>query len=208
MALCIAMAATKGGVLKTSLTACLAVHAVELGARVAIVDLDPQASLSRWWALRKRPGNPRLLVEPRELASDVALLKSKGWQYIFLDTPPGDIDTVRDAIAACDYALIPTRVSALDVLAVEPAVDACERAGRPFGFVLTAYDPKWKLSSTAGPYLRKRGTLLEPPIQYRAAYASAMTVGRTGPESEDRKQAKACKDEIAALWKAIEGAAP
>ena len=194
--------------MKTSLTACLAVHAAELGKKVAVVDLDPQGSLSRWWALRKKPKNPRLLVEPRNLMNDVQLLKSGGWQVVILDTPPGDVELVADAIRAADFALIPTRVSALDVIAVEPAVDACERAGRPFGFVLTAYDPKWSLSSTAGPYLRKRGQLLEPPIQYRAAYAAAMTVGRTGPESEDRKQAKACRDEIAALWKAIEGAAP
>ena len=197
------MAATKGGVLKTSLTACLAVHAVELGGRVAIVDLDPQASLSRWWALRKRPGNPRLLVEPRELASDVALLKSQGWQYIFIDTPPGNIDLVEEAVAAADLAIVPSRPSPVDMAAMQPTIHACRNAGTRFAMVVNCYDPSWKISASAADALRVDGLVLDPPIHYRAAYTSAMTLGKTGPESQDRKQAKACRAEITALWASI-----
>lgn len=197
------MAATKGGVSKTSLTACLAVHAAKTGAKVAMVDMDPQQSLTRWWMLRKKPDNPKLFSDPSNLARDVRNLKAEGWQYIFIDTPPGDVDLVVEAIMAADYALIPTRVSALDVMAVEPAVDACRAAQCPFGFVITAYDPKWKMSTSAAPYLRKRGAVLDPPMQYRAAYASAMTGGNTGPETQDKAAAKACQEEISALWRSI-----
>jgi hypothetical protein len=44
-------------------------------------------------------------------------------------------------------------------------------------------------------------------MRYRAAYAAAKTLGRTGPESQDGRAAKACREEIAALWGAIEGMA-
>lgn len=206
MALSIAMAATKGGVSKTTLTACLAVHAAKDGSKVAMVDMDPQQSLTRWWMLRKKPDNPKLFSQPNNLVRDVRNLKASGWQYIFIDTPPGDVDLVVEAIMAADYALIPTRVSALDVMAVEPAVDACKAAQCPFGFVITAYDPKWKMSASAAPYLKKRGPVLDPPIQYRAAYASTMTVGNTGPEAQDKPAARACQDEIATLWRSILGA--
>ena len=194
MSLSIVLAATKGGCGKTTLTACLAVHAAAEGAKVAMLDLDPQGSLTRWWHLRGQPDNPAL----------VPSVESPGaWDYVLVDTPPGDPDTVEDAIGAVDFAVLPTRVSALDVLAVEPTVAACRAAARPFGFVLAAYDPQWKLSASAAEYLREDGPVLSPPIQYRAAYASAMTLGRTGPESQDRRAAKLCKEEIAALWRSI-----
>lgn len=201
--LSVALAATKGGCGKTTLTACLAVHAAASGARVAMLDLDPQGSLTRWWHLRGKPDNPTLFVDVSDLAGDIAYLKSEGWQYIFIDTPPGNVEIVEEAIGCVDYAVLPTRVSALDVLAVEPTVAACRASSRAFGFVLSAYDPRWKLSPEAAAYLKEDGTVLAPPIQYRAAYASAMTLGRSGPESQDRKAAALCRDEIAELWRSI-----
>lgn len=159
-----------------------------------MLDLDPQGSLTRWWHLRGRPDSPAL----------VPSVESPGaWDYVFVDTPPGDPLAVEDAIGAVDFAVLPTRVSALDVLAVEPTVAACRAAARRFGFVLSAFDPRWKLSAEAAEYLSADGPVLSPAIQYRAAYASAMTLGRTGPESQDRKAAALCKEEIAALWRSI-----
>jgi chromosome partitioning protein len=202
----IAMAATKGGVAKTTLAACLSVQACKLGAKVAMLDLDPQGSLGQWHELRQRPDNPKCYTDVECLADDVASLARAGFDFVFIDTPPGNVDIVREAVEAADYALIPARVSALDVLAVEPAVAACKDAGKPFGFILSAYDPSWKLSASAEPYLKEAGPVLSPPIRYRAAYASAMTLGRTGPESQDGRAAKACREEISALWQSILGA--
>lgn len=44
----VAMAARKGGSGKSTLTAHLAVAAIQDGLRVAIVDLDPQATVAEW----------------------------------------------------------------------------------------------------------------------------------------------------------------
>lgn len=201
--LAIALAATKGGCGKSSLCTSLAVHASEGGAKVGMLDLDPQGSLPKWWHLRGKPDNPKLYTGIEVLAEDVALLKKIGCQYIFIDTPPGNADAVNEAIEAADFVVIPSRVSAFDILAVEPTAQACKSMRKPFGFVLNAYDPKWKLSASAGPVLADLGPVLPPPIEYRAAYASALTLGRTGPESQNRAQARECRAEIAALWQSI-----
>jgi CobQ/CobB/MinD/ParA nucleotide binding domain len=51
----------KGGVGKTTLTACLAVRAAKDGAaQVAVVDLDPANSYAEWYARRGSPDNPTL----------------------------------------------------------------------------------------------------------------------------------------------------
>jgi hypothetical protein len=39
-------------------------------------------------------------------------------------------------------------------------------------------------------------------MRYRAAYAAAKTLGHTGPESQDTRAAKVCREEIGALWDA------
>ena len=202
MSLAIALAATKGGCGKSTLTACLAVHAASDRTRVAIIDLDPQGSIRPWWKLRDAE-NPGLFTGITSLAEDIAFLKDNGWSYIFVDTPPGNIEIVEEAIASVDIALIPSRPSPVDILAMRPTIDACRNAGTPFAFIVNCYDPTWKISASAVGALEIDGPVLPPPIHYRAAYTSAMTLGKTGPESQDRKQAKACKDEIAALWASV-----
>lgn len=203
MALSIALTATKGGVCKTTLTACLAVHAAGDGTRVAMLDMDPQGDLGRWWNLRADPGSLALFSGIECLADDIALLKSNGYKYIFVDTTPGGHQTIEDVIGAVDFAALPARASVLDLGAVAPTVGACRAARRRFGFVLSAHDPRWQLSGEVATLLAEMGPVLTPPIQYRAAYASAMTLGKTGPESQNRAAAKACREEIAALWASI-----
>ena len=58
----IALAAAKGGVGKTTLAAALSAAAVLEwpSARIGLIDLDPQGSLTLWWNARARP-SPVLL---------------------------------------------------------------------------------------------------------------------------------------------------
>jgi CobQ/CobB/MinD/ParA nucleotide binding domain len=60
----IAVAPAKGGSMKSSLCAALAVQAVATGARVDLLDWEPQGSLTYWWTVRRKPDNPRLLAGP------------------------------------------------------------------------------------------------------------------------------------------------
>jgi chromosome partitioning protein len=56
----IAVASSKGGTGKTTLSAALAVRAAKDGKRVAMADLDPQKSLVQWWRRRGGTDNPRI----------------------------------------------------------------------------------------------------------------------------------------------------
>lgn len=200
---CIALVSSKGGVGKTTLAAALAVRAAKESGRVAIIDMDPQQALSRWWELRGEPPNPRLVANVRNAISDVQLLMEQGWEWIILDAPPALMHLIENAIMAADAVLIPVRASPIDMELIDPAIELCEAYGRPFAFVLTHFDPKWKLSKTAIPWLSEKGKLMSETMSYRQAYVGAMIAGRSGPEFSDKAQAKACTDEIDALWKAI-----
>ncbi|HXF55672.1 MAG TPA: ParA family protein [Hyphomicrobiaceae bacterium] len=192
----VALAATKGGVGKTTLAAALAVRAMEDGARVALIDADPQASLARWWELRGEPDNPRVLDVPCGQEA-IGLVAAEGFDWVIVDTPPALIDEISAAVNMAHYAIVPVRPSAIDIEAVDQVKEICETLGKPFAFLLNAVQPTWRLTEQAERYLESDGKVLPARICYRKAYISAMTLGKTGPELErDGK----CREEIDALW--------
>jgi chromosome partitioning protein len=56
----VTLAGTKGGIGKTTLCSALAVRAAEDRDKVALIDLDPQESLTSWWTRRGKTKNPKL----------------------------------------------------------------------------------------------------------------------------------------------------
>jgi cellulose biosynthesis protein BcsQ len=113
---------------------------------------------------------------------------------------------IEDSVRVSDLVIIPVKASPLDLEALDPVIEVCKDLREPYSFVLTMYDPSWKLSQTAFPFLEKKapGHTLKEVLSYRNAYVGSMIGGETGPEYRgDRKQAEAAAEEVDALWKAI-----
>jgi cellulose biosynthesis protein BcsQ len=200
----ITIAASKGGNGKSVLTANLAVQAVKEGARVALIDAEPQASLSLWWKLRGKPGNPFLHTYTGDPVMDAEALRLEGYDWIFIDTVPAMLEHIERAIEAADFVVIPTRVSMFDLAVTRAVAGFCEIHNKPFAFVLNATDPKWKKGITGAiAMLKKIGPVIPKSIRQRTVYAASLTMGRTGSEAKDTKEAKGAADEIAAVWAAV-----
>ena len=184
----VALAATKGGVGKTTLASALAVELTDparrnTGHRVALMDSDPQESLAAWWDRRGSPDNPKLL-EVDATAEAIRLIEADGWDWLVIDTPPAFLDVIEQAISTADFVLIPCRASALDILAVDPVVELCETYEKPFAFVLNAVQTNSRMNRSAAEVLAEKGPVLNTHIAQRMAYAAAMTLGKAGPEVE------------------------
>ena len=127
----IVLAAAKGGVGKTTLAAALATAAAldMPETHVAMVDLDPQGSLTHWWNDRAE-ARPRL-YELAGLALPAAIprLRALGIGLLFVDCPPGLSLIQRDAIAVADLVLVPTQASPLDLAAIASSIEMAEAAG-------------------------------------------------------------------------------
>src|SRR5690606_21611993 len=112
----------KGGVGKTTLTMCLAVHiATVLGKKVAVVDLDPQGSYTDWFRRRRQRANVNNdnldLFEGADRASEAveALQLTSPYDYVLLDGPPGALIVTEDAVQSSTMVVIPIRTSGLDI---------------------------------------------------------------------------------------------
>jgi chromosome partitioning protein len=204
---CVAVISSKGGVGKTTICASLAVRAAKESDKVALLDVDPQQALARWWELRGSPDNPKLFMNDGgacdDPTGDVVVLKDRNWEWTFIDTPPAMMDKIVLSVAAADAVIILARPSPIDLESLDPAVQVCEEYGKPFAFVLTHFDKSWKLSKTAAPFLADMGKVLPTTIGYRQSFVGAMIAGKTGPEYHDRPQAKTAAEEIDALWKEV-----
>jgi len=200
----IALAASKGGVGKSTLAAALAVRAAKDSDKVALLDWEPQRSLTLWWVLRGKPNNPKLVRDDADPVDAVATLRADGAEWVFIDGPPSGMDEITRAIEAADFVVVPVQASIFDVAAVKDVADLCIQADRPFAFVINAADPRRKaLMASAIAALEKSGPVLAEQVQDRAAYVSALNKGKTGPEHPDAKQAKEARAEIDALWGAV-----
>lgn len=134
MARVITVAQQKGGTGKTTLAANLAA-ALAGTCRVALIDADPQGSLTRWVALRQvRPGvlAPLTAIEIAvwRLAAELDRLRG-AHDIIVIDSPPRIDTDARVAIRAADLVLIPVQPSPPDLWAAEGtlALAQAERRG-------------------------------------------------------------------------------
>ena len=190
----VCLAASKGGVGKSTLTTALAVRAAQDGHRVCLIDADAQLSLTRWHELRK--AKESITLASVDATPEGVGLLAADYDWVFVDTPPAIIDVIENAISTADAVLIPSRASAVDVLAMDDVAYLCEKQGKPFAFVLNAVVAQWgNISDAAAGYLRKIGPVLETRVAMRKPYVSAMTTGRSGAELD-----RAAAREIDALW--------
>ena len=203
----IVVAASKGGCGKSTVAAALAVRAMEDGHKVALVDWEPQGSISIWHKLRGKPDNPALAGSLGDIGKDIAAAKATGAEWVIVDSPPDHMSVIERAIKAADFVLIPCRVGLFDLAGVRPVIGYAQEHEKPFAFVLNGLNPDvpgWApLIKSATNVLRKYGTVLPKGLRERVAYIVTLNAGRSGPEYSNPKEARAAALEINAVWSTV-----
>ena len=118
----------KGGVGKTTLSVNLAACLARTGARVLLIDADPQGSALDWAAARQ--GDPLFSVVgfPRATIHKEIAQLGQGYDHIIIDGPPRVTDLARSAIMASDIVVIPVQPSPYDIWAAEEVVKLIDEA--------------------------------------------------------------------------------
>ncbi len=199
----VAMASTKGGVGKTTLTASLAACAASEGKQVVLVDLDPQETLAMWWKLRGCPDNPKLVAGYSTAQEAIEALSAKsGADWVFIDGPPGFISSIEEMIEVADFVVIPTKTAMLDIVGSESAVTVANNLERPYLIVLGDVH-KDGTEISAAEFLEKHNLpIAQTRIPHRVAHVRAISAGKTALDVDNGRHRDAIK-ELQALWEEI-----
>ncbi len=118
----------KGGVGKTTLSVNLAASFARTGARVLLIDVDPQGSALDWAAARE--GTPLFSVVglPRPTVHKETTQIAHNYDHIIIDGPPRVTDLARSALMASDLVIIPVQPSPYDIWAADGIVKLIDEA--------------------------------------------------------------------------------
>ena len=145
----IVVASQKGGAGKTTLTRSLAVANQQTAGATAILDTDPQGSLTSWWNRRESDTPALVKIDTTDIERGISQLKAAGIEYLFIDTPPSVHPEIAQLLARATLTVIPVRPSPDDLDAVGDTLSLVEAAGCPFVFVLTQAKPRTRLQMQA-----------------------------------------------------------
>lgn len=196
----ISLLGQKGGTGKTTVALGLAVAAFRAGKVVAVIDLDPQASAANWKD-RRADDNPAVVsAQSSRLKQTLAAAEEMGAEIVIIDTAGRSDDSALNAARFADLVLIPTRTNIVELEVLPAASDILRLAGNPPAFVvLNGIHPTANRQATEARELVQStfGLTCAPThLCHRAAYADAMTTGRTPQELDEDGKAAAELDSL------------
>lgn len=198
----IAFVTQKGGSGKSTIASSVAVAAAESGERVFIIDMDPQASLAKWSALREEKNVPVEAVTPAKLKAVMAALAKKGVTLCVIDTPGGESPASEAAMKAADFCIIPARPNVFDLWSSETTRKALKSLKREYAFLLNQCPPAQQSARVeeGAKALEAMGALLSPLVAARVDYQEA---ARRGLGVTELSASSAASEEIRKLWLSI-----
>jgi chromosome partitioning protein len=196
----ITIAQQKGGAGKTTLAAQLAVVWSGQGRRLALLDIDPQASLAAWAALRReRVGDLGFEFDALSgwRAAEWIERHARDADFVIVDSPPHAELEAKIAVRAAGLVVVPLQPSPLDLWSTATTLKLAREEGRKVLAVLNRVPARSSLIATVTGELGRDGVAVAASrLGSRVAFAQAMAQGRGVSETAPSSVAAA---EIAAL---------
>lgn len=173
----IAVFSQKGGSGKTTLTKHLAVEASNKYNNVAVVDFDPQGSISRWFSRRKLTKPVLVNLDLGKLKTELKELANFNADMVFIDCPGVLVDYLRPILKAADAAVIPVKPSPDDIELMANNLAEVKRAGTNACIVVNEVTPNDGLVSPAQKNLKQDGHKVLGVINKTNLFAKASLKG-------------------------------
>lgn len=188
----LAIIGQKGGSGKTTTALGLAVAAVKAGQRVAVIDLDPQATAANWGDRRADKENPAVVsCQAARLVQVLEAAQAQGVQLAIIDTPGKSSDTATRAAKAANRVLLPIQPHLFDIETLESVTEILGLAGKPPAAVVVNRAPvQGKRHDDTREALVRMGYEVAPVVLFnRAAHGDATNGGQAASEYEPKGKA-------------------
>lgn len=198
----IAFVTQKGGSGKSTLASSLAVAANEVGERVCVIDMDPQASLLSWAKTRELDDIGVVAATAAKLPAVIGALAKKGITLAIIDTPGADGAASAAAMREADLNVIPSRPSIFDLWASAQTRAALKASASDFVFMLNQCPPAQQSArvDNAVAALEEMGGLISPLVLARVDYQEA---ARHGLGVTEINPHGAAAQEMRTLWASL-----
>ncbi len=198
----ITIAQQKGGAGKTTIAAHLAVAFSQQGKRVAVIDIDPQGSLTQWHKIREKKfgegftGLQFSAISGWRLPNEIDRIRSN-IDVVIIDSPPHTQAETKTAIRVADFVIIPAQPSPTDLWATVETVKIVTEERIPHRILMNRAVLNSKLLKDIE---KQFSSVMDAKIGNRISFASSMLEGRTVTETAPSSPAS---DEIKSILKEI-----
>lgn len=201
----VTIANRKGGSGKSTCAANFAVEAFKAGLNVAMLDMDPQRTLTSWWEHREtvEPAERIAMFESphsSKIASTINALSKKGYDICFIDTPGYSDDNALMSVRSADLVVIPCRPIGIDLHAASQTIAIASKEKKQTVFVFSQVPPNTnfkELLPIVG-VLSKSGYVAPEIITTNKYYAIALSSGKS-VDDLDKKRGQ----ELKKIWEYI-----
>ncbi len=182
----IAVVAEKGGVGKTTLALDLAVTATRKGHKVAVLDVDQQATASKWTDRRTKEHPWVVPTHASRIPASIEQAKAQGVDFIVIDTPPHSSTEAAEAARHAEVVIAPVEPHLFAMETMSKLADLLKIAGNaPFFVVINKAPVQGSEGTNAAEYIKQQGFTVAPVIIHlRAAHRHAGNVGKVAAEYE------------------------
>ncbi len=180
----ITIANRKGGSGKSTCISNFIVEAASRGIKTAVIDMDPQKTLTNWWNRRADALECVDMISPppaQKLQYGLQTLEKAGYECCFIDTPGYEDQNAIFSIKSADVLVVPLRPMGVDLAAGSRTIAFAQKEQKKIVFVLSQVLPKTNFKDLfpIASALSKWGTVAPAVIYSDNDYGVALETGRS-----------------------------
>lgn len=195
----IAIIAQKGGVGKSKISSHLGALFASSGYATAIIDLDPQASTTKW-ADRREDDDPVVIsAHASRLGHELDRVREAGCEVVVIDTAPHANDAALEAGKVADLLLLPCCITIDDLDAMPSTINIAKLTGTPYFAVLNRTAPVGSEADELAAEIEAMGAPVCPVrlgdrVAYKRCGLEGLTVAEYIPPGKTQPDPKAVQE--------------